>query len=78
MCIVSWWLCLGISSWVDFEMPPKMRAIAHARAKECICDYCNWEAVGWGDIDMKLLVNLRRFIEEYCIVGVYSIKGEVN
>jgi hypothetical protein len=25
---------LGISCWVDFEMPPKMRAIAHAHAKE--------------------------------------------
>lgn len=57
---------------------PKMRAIAHAHAKECNCDYCNWEAVGCGDNDIKLLVDLKRFIEEYCIVGVYSIKGEVN
>lgn len=60
-----------------------MRAIAHAHAKEC-----NHASLKYREAFMTiaigrrgggtLLVNLRRSNEEYCIVGVYSIKGEVN
>ena len=79
---------MGISCWVDFDASQNesINSCSCKGVQSCFfevswgfCGYCNffW-GVGGGDIDMKLFVNLRRSSEDYCIVGVHSIKGEVN
>lgn len=56
-------------------MPPRMRALARAQAQErtrgCLKYFKSMtNAVGGVDIDIRLIVNLRRFIEENCIAGL--------
>ena len=56
-------------------MPPRMRALARAQAQEgtrgCLKYFESvTNAVGGVDVDIRLLVNLRRFIEENCIAGL--------
>jgi hypothetical protein len=54
-------------------MPPRMRALAYLHAKKQTCACLKYfEAlvtisVGGVDIDVGLLVNLKRFLEENCI-----------
>lgn len=61
------------------NMPPMMRVVAHAHAYKCVQFALQYfEAfvtiiVGKVDIDIKLFVQMRRFIEEQCFVGACSI-----
>lgn len=63
------------SSYRLLAMPPRMRALARAQAQErtrgCLKYFESVTyAVGGVDIDIRLIVNLRRFIEENCIAGL--------
>lgn len=83
---INFWhdvLCIEMciyTTFVRFEMPLRMRVAAcahvHERTHATLKYFASSVtiAVGGNGIDVTLLLNLRRFIEEHCIAGLCVVK----
>lgn len=48
------------------------------RASFKYCEVLMTKAVGGVDIDIRLLMNLEKFIKDHCIVGLCPLRGALG